>query len=106
MTVTPTPTHTPASERIQGDVNCDGDVDEADFDFLLHFAADLNDGQTPGDCPNLGDFTVVAAIAVFPWGDVNCDSAVDAIDALFILAHTAGIEMTPVAPSCSESAKR
>jgi hypothetical protein len=70
-------------------------VNQTDFDFLLRFAAGLNDGTTPGACPDLGEVSVALA-AVFPWGDDNCDSAVDAVDALYVLyvlAHEARVEL-------------
>lgn len=94
-----TPTGSPVSTRSQGDVNCDGSVGQPDFDFLLRFAAGLNDGTTPGDCPDLGEINTALAVA-FAWGDVNCDSVVDAIDALYLLAHTVDVDLPQIGVDC------
>jgi len=88
--VTPTPSGEP--ELLQGDVNCDGDVDEDDFAFLMEFAAGLNDGTQPDPCPDLNE-ALPAGTNGHPWGDVNCDGDVNALDALYVLAHKAGIEL-------------
>lgn len=88
-----TPTGTASANRIQGDFNCDGDVDQDDFDFLLDYAAGLNDGTQPDPCPDLSGAVPAAVIAAPLWGDVNCDASVNALDALFVLAHMAGIEL-------------
>ncbi len=92
-TATPSaaPTNTPSADRTQGDVNCDGDVDVGDFGFLLEFAAGLNDGTTPGTCPDL-ESTSISSVG-HPWGDVNCDDDVNAMDALFVLAHVAEVDL-------------
>jgi hypothetical protein len=87
----------PAPVLTQGDVNCDGLVNEADVKFLLEFAAGLNDGTTPSPCLNLGSPEKTSG---FPWGDLNCDNSVNAVDALFALAFKAGILLTPVAGNC------
>ncbi|MEO8456545.1 MAG: hypothetical protein ABI559_01915 [Chloroflexota bacterium] len=87
-----TPTHTPTSERIEGDVNCDGNVDDGDLFFLLEYAAGLNDGTTPGSCPDVGSASVAVG-ASYPWGDVNCDGGVDSVDALYVEAHEADIQL-------------
>jgi CSLREA domain-containing protein len=81
---TPTPTATP-SGLTQGDVNCDNQVNQDDFFFLLQFAAEIIDGTTPGACPDLGSALPAGGIPDF-WGDVNCDDAVNAVDALHVLA--------------------
>ena len=51
---TPTPTATPATTYKQGDVNCDGHIDEQDFRQLLRFAAALISGVQP-DCFEIGE---------------------------------------------------
>jgi hypothetical protein len=89
---TPSPSPSPSSSPsptpfalIQGDVNCDGVVDEDDFLLLLSYTAGLDDGVQPPPCINLG-----GSLGITLWGDVNCDGAVNALDALFVLAHIAG----------------
>jgi hypothetical protein len=94
---TPTPTPTGSATHKQGDFNCDGAVNETDYDFLLLYVAGLNSGVTPGSCPNLGD---PEATSGFPWGDVNCDGHVDLIDVLYIVAFKAGISLPLVAGNC------
>lgn len=91
QSVAATPTGTPSADRTQGDVNCDGDVDGGDVDLLLEFAAGLDDGTTPGTCPDLESMSITSVGN--PWGDVNCDDDVNAIDALFVLAHRVDIEL-------------
>ncbi len=77
---------------LQGDVNCDGALDENDFRFLIGYAAALNDGTNADPCSNLNTQFPAATIA-HPWGDVNCDDAVNALDALYVLAKTVGIAL-------------
>ena len=84
-TPSPSPTGTPGPERIQGDVNCSGAVNIDDFVLLIQFAAGVNDGTTPGDCPDVGG-AMPAGGTPDKWGDVNCDDVVDALDALGVLA--------------------
>jgi hypothetical protein len=91
----PSPTPTGAPQRIQGDVNCDSVVDEDDFELLLSYAAELDDGVQPPPCIDLG-----ATAFGFPWGDVNCDGNVNALDALFVLAYAAGVPL-PTPGSCT-----
>jgi hypothetical protein len=91
-TPSPTPAGTPSSNLIQGDVNCDGFVDQEDFQLLIEFAAGLNDGTQPDPCPDLGEASPAGA-GDHAWGDVNCDGVVNALDALYVLAHTADIEL-------------
>jgi hypothetical protein len=114
VTVSPTPTPsgsgspsntptasaspTPPAGHTQGDVNCDGSVDELDYSFELTYAAGLNNGDTPGACPNLNSVSVTI-VAQFPWGDVNCDNHVNARDVLYLIAHTVGIQL-PVPTGC------
>lgn len=81
---------------IQGDVNCDGFVDDSDFDYLLKYGAGLNNGMTSG-CYSLGDPNAPGG---FAWGDLNCDGFVNAVDVLYLLAYRAGILLAPVNQSC------
>ena len=88
-----------AFARIQGDINCDGEVTSEDFEFLLEFAARLNDGESPTpDCSALAGQDTDPQYA---WGDINCDGFVNALDALYLLAHLAGITLTPVGAGCT-----
>jgi Dockerin type I domain len=92
---TPTPTASPSGIRKQGDVNCDGVVDEGDVRFLIKFSAELNDGTTPGACPDVG---VNEAISGHKWGDVNCDGFVNALDALYVLVFKVQLHTLPSPP--------
>lgn len=56
-----------------------------DFDLLIRFAAEVNDGVTPGLCPDIGG-AVPAGGNPSKWGDVNCSGQVDALDSLMVLA--------------------
>jgi CSLREA domain-containing protein len=84
-TATATPTATPASGLTQGDVDCDGDIDEEDFLFVLGYVAGVNDGKTPGTCPDVGG-AAPAGVVSNKWGDFNCDNHVTAYDALQLIA--------------------
>lgn len=97
-TPTLTATATPVPDPVQGDLNCDGMVDEKDFVLSLAYAAELHDGGTPANCPDLGD---AGPTDGFTWGDVNCDFAVNALDSLFVLAYTVDIALTPATPPCA-----
>jgi CSLREA domain-containing protein len=98
---TPTPTASPSPSPtpimlVQGDLDCDGDVDLDDFEFLLAYASGLNDGTTPGACPDLGVATPASVSHL--WGDVNCDGSINPLDSLFVLAHRAEIELGQTLP--------
>lgn len=82
----PTPTPTPAPSHIQGDIDCDGDVDAIDVLKLLAYVAGLPFAQQPA-CPAIE--TAAAGGQIF--GDADCDGDVDAVDALQILRHIAGL---------------
>ena len=88
-TSTATPTATPAGKRMQGDVQCDDDVDTVDALQQLRDVAGLEVFQEPG-CPEIGlsssaaGFQSDASIDVVPaakalFGDVDCDEDVDAV---------------------------
>lgn len=83
------PTATPTQNPKQGDLDCDNDVDMADFDDSITYAAGLYDGVTPPpECLNIGD---PERNSGHPWGDFNCDDAVDALDSLFEIAYLGGV---------------
>lgn len=84
---------------IQGDVDCDGDVDFDDFDFVITFVAGFHDGTGEPDCLNLGDEEDISGL---PWGDVNCNLAVNAADALSVLAYQGGLLLGQASEPCFE----
>jgi hypothetical protein len=91
---TPTPTASPASsatptgsagqELMQGDVDCDEDVDSVDALKGLRHVAHLS-VQQDEPCPDIE--TEVAS----KFGDVDCDNDVDAVDALKVLRYVASL---------------
>ena len=81
---------------IQGDVDCDGDVDEADAIYLLEVESGAEGGEQPAPCPDVGEPT-----GDYPWGDINCDGNVDALDALHLIAFRAGFELEPIGDPCT-----
>jgi hypothetical protein len=103
-TFTPLPTPTPEDTITpvltlgpglnQGDLNCDGEINEDDLIFLLEFAAGVSDGGQPFPCPDLGE---PDGETDFAWGDLNCDGVIDGIDALFVVLFKAGLQ-TPDPP--------
>ena len=72
-TGTPVPTGTPSGKAIQGDTDCDGDVDSVDGLFVLRDVA----GFDPSEC--------------IDQGDVDCDEDRDSVDALGILRDVAAL---------------
>jgi hypothetical protein len=104
-TSTSTPTTTPSSSPsetpaplIQGDINCDGQVDENDALLAIMFASGVFNGVLP-DCQH--DLGENAGGGIGIWGDVNCDGVVDVLDALAILIHTSGADPTPAPSGCT-----
>jgi hypothetical protein len=84
-TPTPTPTASPtatSSGLIQGDVDCDGDVNSVDALKELRYVALLEYSQND-PCPGIGED--VASL----WGDVDCNNDVTSVDALKILRYVA-----------------
>lgn len=79
----------------QGDVNCDGEVDIADFGALMAHAAAVDGAPTA--CVGIGDPEETSG---FAWGDVSCDGAVDAVDALSVLTHEIGIQLEQATEPC------
>ncbi len=82
-TPTPSPSPSPAP-MINGDVDCDGDVDALDALQQLLYMAGLVDAPSPS-CPQIGAW--VGSL----FGDTDCDGGVDAIDALNVLRYAIGI---------------
>ena len=94
-TTSPSPTATEDPGLDLGDINCDGDINLADFELLIEYAAGLIGGQQQAPCPDVGEpFEDLA------WGDVNCDGVVDILDALYVLAHIAGAPL-PTPGGCT-----
>jgi hypothetical protein len=92
-----TPSASAAPNLIQGDVNCDGQVDEDDFFLLIEFSAGLFDGETAGSCP---DLEADEPMTGFPWADVNCDGVVNVIDSLFVIAFLADVHLPQAIGNC------
>jgi hypothetical protein len=86
--------------RIQGDADCDGDVDLDDAVALLSVPAGLEPDQEAG-CPQIGGATVAVA-ASLPFGDVNCSGFVDAVDALGILLYLADLPVPHEHEPCTD----
>jgi hypothetical protein len=80
------------TERVFGDVDCDGYVRAADALKVLRHVAGLEVSQT-GTCPDIGS-TVMVDGAPRKWGDVDGDGDVNAVDALKILRHVAGLSVS------------
>ncbi|MEO8457376.1 MAG: CSLREA domain-containing protein [Chloroflexota bacterium] len=87
--VTPTPTPTSSGERLQGDVTCDGTVDNEDVVAELAHAAGVD--QSFPACPAIGQDN---------FGDVDCDGVEGPLDALALLADGAGLEANQQ-PGCT-----
>lgn len=90
----PTPTHTPTVERVEGDLDCDGHINLVDFDLLLEFVGQLNNGLTPGACPDLYELFQGQR-----WGDFNCDGFLTARDSLYLLEYVAEATGLPHPPA-------
>jgi hypothetical protein len=69
---------------VQGDIDCDGDVDEDDVFALL---AGIATGEPGGPC----EAAAGAGASGTDGRDVNCDSEVTGVDALHILLFVAGL---------------
>lgn len=70
---------------VQGDTDCDGDVDDADALALLAHSAGIPPAQEPG-CPEIGS-GVAALVATSAFGDVDCSGDAGPLDALGILFY-------------------
>lgn len=82
--------YSPAWERLlpadllQGDIDCDGDVDAVDGAHLVAFAAEVPFDHE-GGCPSVG------ALAASFFRDVDCYGTVDLLDALAVFRYLAGV---------------
>ena len=85
-----TPTPTPGPTLVQGDVNCDGNIDEEDMTLLLEYFAELTGGEQDAPCPDLNE---PEALSGDPWGDLNCDGDIDGLDAILVILFMADLEL-------------
>ena len=95
-----TPTPIPGPTFLQGDNNCDGNIQASDALVALRHIAGFSTNQQPG-CPTLGDALPAAQPAGEPpdlFGDVDCDDDVDSVDALKILRSVAAFSVTQNEP--------
>jgi len=77
--------------RLQGDVDCDDDIDAVDGLGQLRHVAGFEVNQQPG-CP------VVGSEFASLFGDVDCDDDVDSVDALKVLRHLVGFSVAQNEP--------
>jgi hypothetical protein len=79
---------------VNGDVDCDGDVDPVDALKVMRWSAALSVIQTQ-PCPLIG-----TAVPGPPnlWGDVDCSGTVNSIDALKLLRFTVAIPVFQTEP--------
>jgi len=92
--ITPTPTGGPG---VNGDDDCDGDVDSVDGLKTLRHVAGLPVTQNE-PCPDIGSSRAAADEAPATFGDVDCDGDVDSVDGLQILRHVAGLSVNQHQP--------
>jgi CSLREA domain-containing protein len=88
-TASPTPTPSGAT-YMQGDLNCDGDIDGVDGLIALLFTQELT-LPAGGACPALGSGSPT-------FGDVTCDGGIDAADTIAILQFAADLPIEPPQP--------
>ena len=81
---TPGPTGTPSGKAVQGDTDCDEDVDTVDGLFVLRDVA----GFPPSKC--------------IENGDTDCDEDRDSVDALGILRHVAALPPLAQQEPCAD----
>jgi Tol biopolymer transport system component len=79
------------SALVQGNLDCDDDVDSVDALLGLRHVASLPVNQPPS-CPPIGG--VIASL----FGDVDCDDDIDSVDALKILRHVAALPVVQTEP--------
>ena len=85
-TASPTPTPSVTPDRVNGDLDCDRDVDTVDALRIQLIVA-----QTPISQP--------AGCEIAPGaGDVDCDHDVDSVDALKLLRYIAGLSVSQTEP--------
>jgi CSLREA domain-containing protein len=92
---TSTPTPTPLG-RIQGDVNCDGNVTSIDALGILRFVAHLSPLAQQDPCPDIG------ANSGGVFGDIDCKEGVTSVDALGILRFVALLDPLAQQEPCTD----
>lgn len=93
---------TPPCAFKNGDLDCDGDVDDRDALIAVIHDAGANQISREPNCPALGSALVQATSAVTGpdiFGDVNCDGDVGAGDTVTVLQHIAEVALTPEPPA-------
>jgi hypothetical protein len=95
---TPGPTQTagptPSAQLQQGDINCDGFINELDVVDYLTVIAALHGALFPGCAFPLGE-EVFVNVAL---GDYNCDGLINELDVILLLFYLDGAGQ--VAPDC------
>ncbi|MEO8456527.1 MAG: hypothetical protein ABI559_01825 [Chloroflexota bacterium] len=89
----PTPTLGP-SQNLQGDLNCDSNVDGLDAILALAIASGIQQSPIQG-CPAVGSGSP-------KFGDVDCKGSVDSQDALAILAYAGGTSPVDQQQPCTD----
>jgi hypothetical protein len=84
----------PPPPSINGDVDCDGDVDPVDALRILRFIAGMSVIQTQ-PCVPIGS-TVSGLPDV--WGNVDCSTALNSIDALKVIRHSIALPSSQTEP--------
>lgn len=77
--------------RLQGDVDCDGDIDSVDALKQQRFVVGLSVSQAES-CPDIG--SEFASL----FGDVDCDGDVDSVDALKVQRFVVGLSVSQIEP--------
>lgn len=96
ITISPEPCE---GDSLQGDVDCDSDIDSVDALKVLRHVASLAVAQTePCDDIGTGVGRVASAGSITGVGDVDCDNDVDSVDALKILRHVASLSVSQTDP--------
>jgi hypothetical protein len=95
------PASTCSGVLLQGDLDCEGDVDTRDVLIAFIYVADTTQLTREEDCPSVGGTTVPLGSAdvgpqggVF-FGDVGCDGVVNLTDAIVLLQHIAEVTLSP-----------
>jgi hypothetical protein len=82
---------------VQGDVDCNGQVETLDALHVVRQSAGIAGAPTSAPCPALG----VTQIGDFAWGDTDCSNSIGVGDALAILRHVGGIGPAAAAGACT-----
>jgi hypothetical protein len=77
------------TERVWGDVKCDGNVNLGDSIAVARTLVSLDPGQSAG-CPAMGA-TVMVESSQRTWGDVDCSGGLGLGDAIAIARFLVGI---------------